>query len=283
MGIGRNVGVDGLEMGVGIELVVLVVAIVLMLLLPSVDTESLESGLLFACAVCESTLGARLPFDGEGEAVAGDAAAIALNAEGAAVGLEIRRRSFSLSLSFAGDGESSIISTHPDVSLAGVRLFSLSESILCRRALKLLLLPLLLSGDEAFVGRRDDSDDPEVEGDEMPEGPALGVDSAFPLTRFVTLVIRSRGTRVPIFCSKTLTRALISETICTPRLLAVVPVTVLVDETVDAVRLVARRGIGVRGGMREGEEEKEGSVEERARAEGGGVEIPDFGGWKPAR
>ena len=166
--------------------------------------------------------------------------------------------------------------THPDVSLAGVRLFSLSESILCRRALRLLFL----SGDP--LGRREEDEEPELVGEEMPEGPALGVDGAFPLTLLVTLGIRNRGTRVPIFCSKTLTRALISETIWTPRLLVVVPLTVLVDDTVEAVRFVTGRGTGVRGGIREGVEEKDGRVEERARAEGG-VEIPDFGGWKPAR
>ncbi len=196
-------GVVGRDMGVGIELLVLVVAIVLMLLLPSVDTESLDSGLrLVGTPLCERALGARLPLDGEGEAAAGDATR--RNAEGA-VGLEVRRRS--LSLSFTGDGESSMMSTHPDESLAGVRLFSLSESMLCRRS---RVLPLFLSGD--CLGRREE-EGPGVRGEEMPEGPALGVDREFPLTLLVTLGMRSRGTRVPIFCSKTLTRALISETI----------------------------------------------------------------------
>lgn len=264
-------GVDGRDMGVGIELLVLVVAIVLILLLPSVDTESLDNGLrLLGTPLCERALGARLPFDGEGEAVEGFVTP--RNAEGA-VGLEVRRRSFSLS--FTGDGESSMMSTQPDVSLAGVRLFSMSESMLCRRG---RALPLFLSGD--CLGRREE-EGPDVTGEEMPEGPALGVDTEFELTLLVTLGMRSRGTRVPIFCSRTLTRALISETIWTPRLLVVVLLTVLVDDMVDTVRLVTRRGTGVRGGMREGVE-KDGCVEERARADGG-VDIPDLGGWKPAR
>ena len=43
-GTGRNVGVDGRDEGVGMELAVLVVAFVLMLLRPSVEVDSLDCG-----------------------------------------------------------------------------------------------------------------------------------------------------------------------------------------------------------------------------------------------
>lgn len=56
---------------------------------------------------------------------------------------------------------------------------------------------------------------------------------------------------------------------------------VLVEDIVEAVRLVIGRTTGVRGGMREGDE-NDGRVDERARADGG-VEMPDLGGRKPAR
>ena len=56
---------------------------------------------------------------------------------------------------------------------------------------------------------------------------------------------------------------------------------VLVEDIVEAVRLVIGRTTGVRGGMREGDE-NDGRVDELARADGG-VEMPDLGGRKPAR
>lgn len=124
LGIGRKVGVVGRDIGVGIELEVLVVALVLMLLLPSVEVDKRDCGLLLfkGAAVCDNALGARLGIlegDGEGCIVSGR------KAEGA-LGLEVRR--LSLSLSFTGDGVSSMISTQPDVSPAGVLRFSFSRS-----------------------------------------------------------------------------------------------------------------------------------------------------------
>lgn len=70
----------------------------------------------------------------------------------------------------------------------------------------------------------------------------------------LVLPIRSRGTRVWIFCSKFLTFARISDTICTPRLLeVVVAAPPAVVEAVDelAVCEVERLTV-VLGGMREG-------------------------------
>lgn len=59
--------------------------------------------------------------------------------------------------------------------------------------------------------------------------PFTGVDGAAEdVCRLAMLAIRSRGTRVCIFCSKLRTLARISETICTPLFFAIEPV----DETV---------------------------------------------------
>lgn len=110
------------------------------------------------------------------------------------------------------------------------------------------------------------------------DGPALGV----LVVRLVTLPIRKRGTRVWIFCSNTLTRARISETICTPRLLAAVLVTVLVELIIDTLRLIGvGRMAGVRGGRRVGVPDQEGTVVERVRGEGMELGVDrevDFGG-----
>lgn len=109
------------------ELAVLVVPLVLMLLLPSVDTDSLECGRREGSTLCERTLVALVVRAvGVGELEAFDNAR---NAEGA-LGLEVLRRSFSACLSLIGDGESSMIRTHPEVSATGVRLKSESESML---------------------------------------------------------------------------------------------------------------------------------------------------------
>lgn len=64
VGNGRNVGVAGREVGVGIELAVLVVALVLILLLPSVDTESRDCDLFVGATLCDKTLGGRLKLGG---------------------------------------------------------------------------------------------------------------------------------------------------------------------------------------------------------------------------
>lgn len=67
VGNGRNVGVAGRDVGVGIELVVLLVALVLMLLLPSVDTESRDCDLFVGATLCDKTLGGRLILEGTGD------------------------------------------------------------------------------------------------------------------------------------------------------------------------------------------------------------------------
>ena len=106
-----------------------------------------------------------------------------------------------------GEGESSMISTQPDEFSAGVRVFS-SLSVLRREA----------AGRSSGNLMCDDCPLPaklvdfEFEED-MVETGGLG--------RLV-LPIRSRGTRVWIFCSRFLTFARISDTICTPRFLEVV-------------------------------------------------------------
>jgi len=137
-GIGRNVGVVGRDIGVGIELEVEVVAFVLILLLPSVDVDKRDCGrlLLMGRTLCDNTLGARLPgmLVGEGDA---DVIDSGRNDDGA-LGLDVRRISFSLF--FTGDGESSMIRTHPEVSPAGVLRFSFSSSALGLRIFIVLSL-----------------------------------------------------------------------------------------------------------------------------------------------
>lgn len=56
-------GVEGRDEGVGMELVVLVVPLVLMLLLPSVETDSRDRGLREGKTLCESAIGALLLAD----------------------------------------------------------------------------------------------------------------------------------------------------------------------------------------------------------------------------
>jgi len=109
---------------------------------------------------------------------------------------------------------------------------------------------------------------------------------ALALGRPDKLPIRNRGTRVWIFCSRILTRARISVTICTPLLFEAVPGTALVELVVDVdgFRVMTGRVAGVRGGMRDGGLDSEGSVLERAIEEV--LELAgmmDLLGWKPAR
>jgi hypothetical protein len=119
-------------------------------------------------------------------------------------GLDALRRS--PAFGFGGDGESSMMRTHPAES----RFLLLSDS-----------LSLLRFGLSTF--RRVDvklSQLARTEGllEVDPVDPLVMVDaaSAFAFGRPVMLPIRSRGTRVWIFCSRFRTRARISETICTP-------------------------------------------------------------------
>ena len=106
--------------------------------------------------------------------------------------------------------------------------------------------------------------------------------------RLVTEPIRSLGTRVCIFCSRILTRARISETICTPLLFAAVegtpPAVLAVLAAREGRRLPMGRGTGVRRRV-DGLAVRPGCVAERAREEAPleGVETPLRGGGKPAR
>lgn len=116
------------------------------------------------------------------------------------------RLSFTLfSLSFCGEGESSMIKTQPDVS----SLFPLfsnflldSLSLLRRDSTLFLWDSQLVLAVDAF----------EATEDEELIGVAVPVIEAT-LWRPVRLAIRRRGTRVWIFCSRLRTRARISDTI----------------------------------------------------------------------
>jgi hypothetical protein len=117
-GTGMNVGVAGREVGVGIELVV---AVVLRL-----APERRDCGRRIPVFVL---LNKELPLSLWTGGDAADVEAPRRYAVGAE-GLEVRLRS--LSASFAGDGESSMISTQPDVSATGVLAAFVSMSALLR-------------------------------------------------------------------------------------------------------------------------------------------------------
>lgn len=195
-----------------------------------------------------------------------------------AKGLETRLRSVSVSLT--GDGESSMIRTHPEVSVAGVRLVFDSIS-----ALRLTGTGLFRSSPLA----RRDVDRFVVTGVVATGGRGLAmlgliVEVSKPFGRPVTLPIRNRGTRVWIFCSKILTRARISVTICTPLLFDVVlemPLAVLEVDAAEGLRVTTvGRVVGVNGGIRDDDASEE-NVLERVVEEGLGM--ADWLGWKPAR
>lgn len=116
VGTGKNVGVVGREDGVGM---VLMVAVVLWL-----SPERRDCGLRLFIVHCVRALG--LKKIGEDADVG-----IPLQKELWAEGLDTRLRSFSVS--FAGEGVSSMIRTHPDVLGSGVvaPLFGGEASELC--------------------------------------------------------------------------------------------------------------------------------------------------------
>ena len=104
------------------------------------------------------------------------------------------------------------MSTHPDVSAAGVRLNPVPTSKLGLRTFGAL---------SSIELERTDEDD---EGTGEDEGPAFvgncgtgGGGIVFAGVRPTTLGFRNLGTRVS-FCSSSLTRARMSDTICTPLL-----------------------------------------------------------------
>lgn len=199
-----------------------------------------------------------------------------------AEGLEVLLHPFSS----GGDGESSIINTHPEESPPVFFLFfsvsflflSVSLSLLRRESTLRLFPDDRLS--QLILGRTPDFVEEE---DEAPVALVI-VDAASALfDRPVMLPMRNRGTRVCIFCSKFRTRARISETIWTPLLFEVVLMVELVvtDET---LRATVGRVVGVRGLWMEGPY-SEGRVLDRAipGEELDGVDMLDLYGWNPAR
>ena len=201
VGTGRNVGVVGLEMGVGIELIVLDVAFVLTLLRPS-DVRDCGRRMPTGMLLWDNALGERLS---DGELGEGLVEAKGRNADGA-MGPDLRR--CTLSLSFNGEGVSSMMRTHPEVFPTGVFIFSACKSRLCDFGLEVVSF----SGDE----ERSDDFELDAEGERIEEGPALELDcdtAVLAVVRLLTLPMRIRGTRVWIFCPSTSTRARISDSI----------------------------------------------------------------------
>ena len=130
-------------------------------------------------------------------------------------GLEIRRFSFKrfASLSFCGDGESSMMRTHPDESPILLFVFFWLSLLSSRESTLFLWDSQLVFAVEEFDATEEAELIPVV-GVEKPET-ELGLP--------VILGILRRGTRVCIFCSKLRTLARISETIWTPLFLAIDP------------------------------------------------------------
>lgn len=176
-GTGRYVGVAGREIGVGIEPVVVV------LRLPADRRDCGRRVLAFIAKEFD------LPSAKVGEGL--DVGTLGRNAVGAE-GLESRR--VSLSFSFGGEGESSMIRTHPEESPPELFLF-LSESMSLFR---------LAENAELLLEDEDDAAIPLA---------ALNDAGELRFGRLARLPIRNRGTRVWIFCSRFRTRARISETI----------------------------------------------------------------------
>ena len=222
VGTGRKVGVAGREVGVGIELVV---DTVLVLSRPSPDNRD---------------CGRRIPDFPRFRSVNWVLADLVIveREKGDEEGLDSRRRSFSLvGVTFI---ESSMISTQPEVSalgsfagFKGVFFFSASRSAL------FLFNVFFQEFSEVVAAVL------------MEFTTAFAVDSAF----FPEILpMRILGTRVCSFCSRLRTRARISDTICTPLLLAAMPFA----ELVLIVRVLpVKRGVAFeRGeviGRREGE------------------------------
>ena len=167
---------------------VLVVAFVLVLLRPSVEVDSLDCGrrIPVGMTLCDKALDARLLLAFE----VGDSTEtedMGLKEVGADGGLEVRRRSFSLSLT--GEGESSMMSTQPDESPPGVRLASVSKSMLAFRD-----LGIVANRSSLETEREEEAVD--GAGEAVALAGMGGGGMAFAAARLVTLPIRSRGTRV---------------------------------------------------------------------------------------
>ena len=132
------------------------------------------------------------------------------------------------SLSFCGEGESSIIKTQPAASSLPLDFLSGSLSLLRRDSTLFLWDSQLVLAVETL----------EVTEDEELIGVAVPM-LEMTLWRPVRLAIRRRGTRVWIFCSRLRTLARISDTICTPLFL-------VRDPEDDVVKIVAVREAGGR-------------------------------------
>lgn len=172
-------------------------------------------------------------------------------------GLEARRRS--LSLLRGGDGESSMISTQPEESADSLAAFSVA--------------PLTFLWDSALRRAASGFSQLDLPTIDFANGldPLTGVVSELEMGLLLAVLpIRSRGTRVWIFCSRLRTRARISDTICTPLFLDVVLVVevVLMEE---GLRAAGGRGVVVGLVAVLGEVYIEGSVLERGMpcADGG--------------
>ena len=113
-GTGKNVGVDGREEGVGIELVVAVVL--------ALAAESRDCGRRIPEFIVLLYIDAPLSACTGGDGAAVDAPR---RKDVGAGGLVVLLRS-----SLTGEGESSMMSTHPDVSATGVRVALISSSTL---------------------------------------------------------------------------------------------------------------------------------------------------------
>ena len=178
------------------------------------------------------------PVLNEGDGTRFTVVAVGRKAVGAG-GLEIRRFSFKrfTSLSFCGEGESSMIRTHPDES--PILLFVLFWLSLSSRDSTLFLW------DSQLVFAVEELDAAE-------EAELIPVGVVKPETELglpVILGILRRGTRVCIFCSKLRTLARISDTIWTPLFLAIDPVdeVLMVDGLRTTEGRTSPRGLGADG------------------------------------
>ena len=182
-GSGKNVGVWGREPDDVAELP---------------PPESLDWGRRNPVLTASELMG---PVLNEGDGTRFTVVAVGRKAVGAG-GLEIRRLSFKRFVSFCGEGESSIMRTHPDES--PVLLFiSFWLSLLSSRESTLFLW------DSQLVFAVEEFDAAE-------EAELIPVGVVKPETELglpVILGILRRGTRVCIFCSKLRTLARISDTI----------------------------------------------------------------------
>ena len=180
------------------------------------------------------------PVLNEGDGARFTVVAVGRKAVGAG-GLEIRRFSFKrfVSLSFCGDGESSMMRTHPDESPILLFVFFWLSLLSSRESTLFLWDSQLVFAVEEF----DAAEDAEL----IPVVGVLKPETELGLP--VMLGILRRGTRVCIFCSKLRTLARISDTIWTPLFLAIDPVdeVLMVDGLRITVGRMSPRGLGADG------------------------------------